>query len=291
MFTHSHHSEIILFLVFTLQGAKQRSVIQPVQQNSINQPNGSTHTVQTSSFHAGKPYNLAHVSSVKTSTPLQSGHRPPSQSYAPGPNHLSGGQGPSKPRDSGTQTLKEEKQEHEEEDKEMRGHSEEVADHEEKSSGPRKRNMWWLKKKRRRRSRLTYIKAKYKKKEEEGEPLNVTSEVDGYVTMSPCGTPSVHVPGSSPKRLALPESEPGAKIADQQPLYMVVPRPLKSVSDEKPKRGRPPKVLLSSKPKVEPDLADAVDFSDPDWNAEIEDENRRGKIVKRRRRIKRGQCE
>ena len=74
---------------------------------------------------------------------------------------------------------------------------------EEKSESPPKRNLWWLKKRRRKRTRLTYIKAKYRRKEDEAAPS--TSEVAPI--------------------------EEEAELDDLQ----------KSSMDERPKRGRPPK--------------------------------------------------
>ena len=74
---------------------------------------------------------------------------------------------------------------------------------ENKSQSPPKRNLWWLKKKRRKRTRLTYIKSKCRRKDEEGAPS--TSEV------------------------AAMEEE---VELDDLP---------KSPSGERPKRGRPPK--------------------------------------------------
>lgn len=74
---------------------------------------------------------------------------------------------------------------------------------EEKSESPPKRNLWWLKKRRRKRTRLTYIKSKYRRKEDEAAPS--TSEV------------------------APMEEE--AELDDLQ----------KTSLDERPKRGRPPK--------------------------------------------------
>lgn len=218
---------------------------------------------------------------------MQPVHRPPSQPHAPGPSLMSGGQGTGKPRESVSQTLKNEKAE---EGVREQCEDPEVVD-EEKSSSSRKRNMWWLKKKRRRRSRLTYIKTKYKKKEDEGTS-SVVSVVDELMGVPTCGSTSIPVV-SMPSQGALvsPKSEPGAKIADQQPLYMIVPKPLKPMVLERPKRGRPPKGLLSPKLKEEPDLSDTIDFShDPDWKVGVEDERRRGKIMKRKKRIKRGQC-
>ena len=74
---------------------------------------------------------------------------------------------------------------------------------EDKSQSPPKRNLWWLKKKRRKRTRLTYIKSKYRRKDEEGAPS--TSEV--------------------------------AAMEDEAELDDLP----KSPSGERPKRGRPPK--------------------------------------------------
>ena len=80
---------------------------------------------------------------------------------------------------------------------------EEEEGEEDKSESPPKRNLWWLKKRRRKRTRLTYIKTKYRRKDEEGAPS--TSEV---------------VP-----------MEDEAELDDFT----------KSSLGERPKRGRPPK--------------------------------------------------
>lgn len=85
------------------------------------------------------------------------------------------------------------------EEEEEEGHE----GNEEKSESPPKRNLWWLKKRRRKRTRLTYIKSKYRRKEDEAAPS--TSEV---------------VP-----------MEGETELDDLQ----------KSSLDERPKRGRPPK--------------------------------------------------
>ena len=99
------------------------------------------------------------------------------------------------------------KEEQEDEERKMADEEEEVGEGEEligdKSQSPPKRNLWWLKKKRRKRTRLTYIKSKYRRKDEEGAPS--TSEV------------------------AAMEEE---VELDDLP---------KSPSGERPKRGRPPK--------------------------------------------------
>lgn len=94
----------------------------------------------------------------------------------------------------------------EEERKMVEGEEEEEGEegNEEKSELPPKRNLWWLKKKRRKRTRLTYIKSKYRRKEDEGAP--------------------------SSSEVAPMEDE--AELDDLQ----------KSSSlEERPKRGRPPK--------------------------------------------------
>lgn len=95
----------------------------------------------------------------------------------------------------------------EEERKMVEGEEEEEEGeegNEEKSELPPKRNLWWLKKKRRKRTRLTYIKSKYRRKEDEGAP--------------------------SSSEVAPMEDE--AELDDLQ----------KSSSlEERPKRGRPPK--------------------------------------------------
>ena len=91
------------------------------------------------------------------------------------------------------------------EERKMAEEEEEEGDegNEEKTESPPKRNLWWLKKRRRKRGRLTYIKSKYRRKEDEGAPS--TSEV---------------VP-----------MEEEAELDDLQ----------KSPLEERPKRGRPPK--------------------------------------------------
>ena len=104
----------------------------------------------------------------------------------------------------------EEPTEEEEGEKTVAGN--EVGDTKEKAEVPPKRNLWWLKKKRKRRSRLTYIKAKYRRKDDDGVPS--TSEV-----------PPVEE-----------ESE-----ADLQSKSLL----------DRPKRGRPPKGVPFRLPKLE----------------------------------------
>lgn len=120
---------------------------------------------------------------------------------------------------------------------------------EEKSESPPKRNLWWLKKRRRKRGRLTYIKSKYRRKEDEVAPS--TSEV---------------VPMEE-------EAEAEAELDDveQSPL------------DERPKRGRPPKGVGGFRFKTE-----SFSNSDPDWD-ETEERRRVKPVVKKRKgRMKKG---
>ena len=247
-----------------------------------------TQTAHSSLAAPARSYHQSQVSSVRGGPHVQPGHRPPVQPYASGPTPVGVSLDPNHQRESGSQKVKEENQDPIKKDIKEEGEEPEAAG-DEKAVGPRKKNMWWLKKKRRRRSRLTYIKAKYKKKEDEG-PSNAASAV-GELEMIPTSSRTpVAASTSVSETMASPRSEPGAKIADQQPLYKPVPRPLKPVVSERPKRGRPPKGLISSKLKAEGDLSDAMDFDDPDWDAGMEGEKRRGKIVKRRRRVKRSEC-
>jgi len=130
-------------------------------------------------------------------------------------------------------------------------------EHEEKSESPPKRNLWWLKKKRRKRTRLTYIKTKYRRKDEEGVPS--TSEV------------------------APMEMEVDAELDDAE-LDVDDGLP-KSSFGEKPKRGRPPKGL-GFRIKDE-----SLSNSDPDWD-ETEERRRVKPVVKKRKgRVKKDSSE
>ena len=122
---------------------------------------------------------------------------------------------------------------------------------EEKSESPPKRNLWWLKKKRRKRTRLTYIKTKYRRKDDEVAPS--TSEV-------------------APVDMAV-EDDPELDVDDGLP---------KASLGERPKRGRPPKgVGFRFK-------AESFSNSDPDWD-ETEERRRVKPVVKKRKgRVKKG---
>lgn len=123
----------------------------------------------------------------------------------------------------------------------------------EKSESPPKKNLWWLKKKRRKRTRLTYIKTKYRRKEDEGAPS--TSEVAPMqMEMEMVGDPEL-------------DMEDGLATS---PL------------GDRPKRGRPPKgVGFRFK-------AESFSNSDPDWD-ETEERRRVKPVVKKKKgRVKRG---
>lgn len=127
----------------------------------------------------------------------------------------------------------------------------EEDDNEEKSESPPKRNLWWLKKRRRKRTRLTYIKSKYRRREDEGAPS--TSEV-------------------APMEMEV-EEDPDLDVNDGLP---------KSSFGERPKRGRPPKGV-GFRFKTE-----SFSNSDPDWD-ETEERRRVKAVVKKRKgRVKKG---
>lgn len=127
----------------------------------------------------------------------------------------------------------------------------EDGESEEKSGSPPKRNLWWLKKKRRKRSRLTYIKTKYRRKDDEGAPSS--SEV-------------------APMEMEL-EEDTELDLEDGLPI---------SPTGEKPKRGRPPKGI-GFRFKGE-----SLSNSDPDWD-ETEERRRVKPVVKKKKgRVKKG---
>ena len=128
---------------------------------------------------------------------------------------------------------------------------EEKRENEEKSASPPKRNLWWLKKKRRKRPRLTYIKTKYRRKDDEGAPS--TSEV-------------------TPMDMDM-EDDPELEVDDG---------PSQSSLGDRPKRGRPPKGV-GFRFKTE-----NFSNSDPDWD-ESEERRRVKPVVKKRKgRVKKG---
>lgn len=130
----------------------------------------------------------------------------------------------------------------------------EDGESEEKSGSPPKRNLWWLKKKRRKRSRLTYIKTKYRRKDDEGAPSS--SEV-------------------APMEMEL-EDDVELDLEDGLPI---------SPTGEKPKRGRPPKGI-GFRFKGE-----SLSNSDPDWD-ETEERRRVKTVVKKKKgRVKRESTE
>ena len=143
------------------------------------------------------------------------------------------------------------KVEQQEEERKVAEEEGEEDESEEKSESPPKRNLWWLKKKRRKRTRLTYIKTKYRRKEDEGAPS--TSEV-------------------APMDMEV-EDDPELDVDDGLP---------KSSLGERPKRGRPPKgVGFRFK-------AESFSNSDPDWD-ETEERRRVKPVVKKRKgRVKKG---
>ena len=121
----------------------------------------------------------------------------------------------------------------------------------EKPGSRPKKNLWWLKKKRRKRARLTYIKTKYRRKDDEVAPS--TSEI-------------------APMEVEV-EDEPDLDLEDGLP---------NSSLGERPKRGRPPKgVGFRFK-------ADSISNSDPDWD-ETEERRRVKPVVKKKKgRVKKG---
>lgn len=124
----------------------------------------------------------------------------------------------------------------------------------EKPGSRPKKNLWWLKKKRRKRARLTYIKTKYRRKDDEVVPS--TSEI-------------------APMEVEV-EDEPELDLEDGLP---------NSSLGERPKRGRPPKgVGFRFK-------ADSISNSDPDWD-ETEERRRVKPVVKKKKgRVKKESTE
>lgn len=132
----------------------------------------------------------------------------------------------------------------------------EQDENEGKSESPPKRNLWWLKKRRRKRTRLTYIKTKYRRKDDEGAPS--TSEV-------------------APMEMEMEmEEDPELDVDDGLG---------QSSLEERPKRGRPPKgVGFRFK-------AESFSNSDPDWD-ETEERRRVKPVVKKRKgRVKKDSSE
>lgn len=135
-----------------------------------------------------------------------------------------------------------------------KGEDQNVGEDAEKAEPPKKRNLWWLKKRRKKRSRLTYIKTKYRRKDDERVPSSAEA------------------------------SKVGGGVADPEQPYSTRPNP----AFEKPKRGRPPKILTTVVPTVKLD-EELRNSSDPDWDASEERKRVKCPVKKRRGRFRKGE--
>ena len=114
---------------------------------------------------------------------------------------------------------------------------------------PKKRNLWWLKRRRKKRSRLTYIKTKYRRRDDERVPA-LAEEAAGTL-----GEEETELPFN----------------ANLDPAF------------EKPKRGRPPKGGAGE--NTEEELRNS---SDPDWDESEEKKKIKYPVKKKRARFRKG---